>query len=134
MGRRADMCIGMRQNWLSKALLVMLVLRALIPAGYMPDFGASSGKTGIVICSANGSWTLDLDRLAQTSDPASQHQQTEPCAFSGLAQAYVPVIGPPEVLPETKFLLVQFIVASQTILPPVRAGPAHGSRAPPSIS
>lgn len=124
-----------RRSWLSQILLVVLLLRAMIPAGYMPDVGpASADSAGIVICSAHGSYTLGVNGAEQKSDPASQHKLTEPCAFSGLAQTYIPVIGQPEVLPVAISTPVHYAAASQAVLPPVRAGPALGSRAPPSIS
>jgi len=135
MGQKAHKLEGEWRSWLSQVLIVLLLLRAVVPAGYMPDLGAvAQGQVGIVICSANGSYTIDHDGQSQNSTPASRHKLTETCAFSGLAQAYMANAVAPEVLPTTIYAPVPFTIASQTVLPPVRAGPAHGSRAPPSIS
>lgn len=122
-------------NWLSQLLLVMLFVRALIPTGYMPDFGSSTpGKIGIVICSAHGTRTVFVDGAAPIHTPASQSDLTEPCAFSGLAQAFIPLTGLPEVVPADDAVPVQITSARRFTVPPVRAGPVLGSRAPPSIS
>jgi hypothetical protein len=120
------------RRWLCHLLLFAFALRAVIPAGYMPDFsGASGSLLNIVICSADGSKTISVDGAGHPVQ--SQHQTAKfghPCAFSGLAalglpsQAVFSIIGP-------ELHLATPAIVREFVRPPVRAGPAHGSRAPP---
>lgn len=73
--------------------LALLVL-ALIPAGFMPSFGAD-GKIAIVICSGMGEKTIMVD----ADDAPASDQGTDACPYF-LAQSPVSVdVAVPVLLP-----------------------------------
>ena len=135
MNIRGDVSRSMvLRRWLGHLVLFAFVARALIPVGYMPDFAAvANGVYSVVICTAYGSHPIALDANGHKlpGKPGASHHQ--PCAFSApITVADLPVEG-------IKIARRDFIteVASASIfdeLPPVRAGPALGSRAPPQLS
>lgn len=125
--------------WLGHALLFAFVVRALVPVGFMPDLAAArDGTFKIVICTSNGLAVLGVDENGNPTDvspnngPITKHTG-DPCVFSGMtpfalgadvAALTVPLAyAAPAVSPRSGFAL-----------PPVRAGPALGSRAPPVLS
>jgi hypothetical protein len=125
---------GKFRHWLSQVVLFAFVCRALIPVGFMPDFaGASKGVYQVVICTGYGPQSIDLDANGQkvpTKHGTSHHQ---PCAFS--TSPTVASLNFPEV-DVAPLGIVAEVSATGTFeaLPPVRAGPAVGSRAPPQFS
>jgi hypothetical protein len=117
--------------WLGQALLVAFLLKALIPAGFMPEFSGGDAFK-IVICTANGTKLVDADaESGDPSRPAPTHMG-EPCTIGGLAAVLAPdalvtivfqgelnaAVGPGPLA---------------VVLPPARAGPAHSPRAPPFL-
>jgi len=136
MNIRGDV-LGLRlfYRWLGHLVLLAFICRALIPIGYMPDFAAvSEGSFKVVICTSQGSQMMQLDENGKKvpANPESTHHQ--PCAFSSatptVAPLYLAEIGiePVGLVTEVSFASVF------EELPPVRAGPALGSRAPPHLS
>ena len=119
-----------------RLLLAVLALRALIPAGYMPDFSAAAGGVfKVVICSASGqkSITLDgIDRNAPSHDQKASHSD-QPCAFTGLAAVALtdPTAGPSQFATMTATAVIPPLAVE---VPPARAGPPLGSRGPPQLS
>jgi hypothetical protein len=101
----------------------------------MPDFRAlSQGTFKVVICTASGSKTLEVDSQGTThpAAPGTNHND-QPCAFTGLAALNLPqldIVTFEPVLAADAPLLAPLAVT----LPPVRAGPILGSRGPPSYS
>ncbi len=93
-------------SWVATLALAAMVLRALIPAGWMPS-PAGQGET-LVICTAAGLQTLSPpDDPAPHDDPADApappHKGT-PCVFAAVAAfsappavAPLPVPGPTAV-------------------------------------
>lgn len=69
-------------------VLALFVSRALIPAGWMPDFAVGTGSP-IVICTASGLTTLYVD---ENGKPI-RHEQSrgEPCLLGSLTPATAPV-------------------------------------------
>lgn len=120
--------------WTIRLLLALFVVRALIPIGYMPDFGAAGhGVFKVVICSASGSkmLTLDADGKAIPDQKSGHHEQ--PCAFTGLISVAQPLLDTsPFIAPD--FNIAAAISPLAVQLPPSRAGPQLGSRGPPQIS
>ncbi len=125
----------MRQSraWFSRVLLLAFVLRALIPAGFMPGLpDGPDGAPALVICTAHGLKLAVAGEAAQPDGGGAAKHAGEPCVFSGtppLAAADGPAGEP---------LLTHLVTAAATpardiTLPPVRAGPAVGSRAPPVV-
>lgn len=117
-------------GWLVRLLLVASLVRALIPAGFMPDFSGADGLK-LVICTASGNQLVDLDETGQPSETRSH--ASEPCAFSGIGVVALPVIDFVDFVPPAAVADL-FVPASTFGLPPVRAGPTLGSRAPPFVS
>jgi hypothetical protein len=120
--------------WLGHALLVAFVLKALIPAGFMPDFsGVDGGSFKIVICTASGTKTVDADLDGTPHDGSLAKHMGEPCALGSLAALTLPdllaTVASPVI--ETPSLAPLHLAVS---LPPARAGPANGSRAPPFLA
>ncbi len=125
-------------RWLSQLLLVAVLLRALIPVGYMPDLpAAANGLFKVVICTTDGAKTLAVDAngdLAPTEHPADEGDHRDhPCAFSGIVsiadRTEISQVSLPAI-----YRVAHFSLRESGILPPVRAGPAVGSRAPPIVS
>jgi len=87
----------------------------------------------VVICTASGQQSLTLDAEGNPAPEPSQHHKDQPCAFAGLAALTAPDLSWVAVtlptFPETRPVLGVYAQ-----LPPARAGPAHGSRAPPIYS
>jgi len=115
------------------ALLVILAARALIPAGYMPDFRSlSKGTLSVVICTGSGLKTVLLD---QDGKPLPTHDQSDrhhPCAFTGLAAVtatnFVPFAFAQGLNAST---VVWFEIDAPTLR---RVGPPLGSRGPPTLA
>lgn len=119
--------------WLGQALIVAFVLKALIPAGFMPEFSKSGdGSFKIVICTANGTKIISTDADGVPHGKTIAKHAGEPCAVGALAAFPLPdaVAGLVPIRP------VQEIAAAidlAVVIPPARAGPAHAPRGPPSF-
>lgn len=64
-------------------LFCALLLRGMIPGGYMPDFDAADGQGFLVICSGVGERLLPVDGDGDGAAPADTHQEGL-CAFAML--------------------------------------------------
>ena len=62
-------------------LLCALLLRGMIPGGYMPNFEAAEGQRFLVICSSIGEQRVPVE--GESSTPADTHQDGL-CAFAML--------------------------------------------------
>lgn len=123
------------KRWATGALVVLALVRALIPLGFMPDLrSAALGDFKLIICSSGGLQALAPDDgNPHSGEPASEPPgHNQPCAFAialaDTARAQDHVI----VKPAATHMRVR--LPAQIVLPPARAGPALGSRAPPFIS
>lgn len=128
-------------NWrvrIALCLLFMaLVVRGLIPVGYMPDARAlSDGRFAITFCVTPGTPAPVLASLLGNENPYSNDIQTaNDCPFGLLSyQALASPLGSAiNVLPVV-FSAVQAFSFNNTALPVVGArGPPLGSRAPPAF-
>src|SRR6185437_15168443 len=74
------------KTMVARLMLVVFLLRALIPQGFMPDFRAGGdGTFKLVICSASGFKSTTVD--PETPHDNQKHQPADqPCAFAGLIQ------------------------------------------------
>lgn len=126
--------LGTRWRTFSGVLLLVFLLRAIIPVGYMPDASAQPGRLGMTLCikglSANVIKILDLDKSHAHAEP-----QMLDCAFgSAVGQAALPFAG-----------AVLFVTAASDNVRPITwrvaihafqlavRGPPLGSRAPPAV-
>lgn len=122
-----------------RLLLAAVVLRALIPVGFMPDFSAAAnGVFKVVICTASGTKYVTVDADGQPVDSAplsgqkAQHQD-EPCAFAGLLPIAIAALEAPHLI-VPQFDVAKIGVSADVTLPPARAGPVLGARGPPQFS
>jgi hypothetical protein len=121
------------RRWLSHLALLAFAIHALVPAGYMPDLSRPGDVLKVVICSIHGFQTVELDGLNQKAPAKSGATHQEPCAFSSagiLAFLNLPDI---DIAPFGVAIVLSFAGLSKE-LPPARAGPALGARAPPQLS
>ena len=120
--------------WLGHALLVAFVLRAVIPAGFMPVFSAlDGGALKIVICTAHGTKVITADEGAAADTSMVAKHASDPCAFAPLIVLAAPDNLVASISPAMRQVPGPVRNAGE-IVPPARAGPANGSRAPPSLA
>lgn len=135
MGIRGDGIGVVRLRALvASTLIVAFLLRAIIPVGYMPDFGAAArGVFKVVICTASGSKMVPFDGETQKDPKGHPDKHDQPCAFSGLGAVAFLTLGNEAPLPPD-FVTPVLIPHLAVSLPPARAGPPLGSRGPPQLS
>jgi len=77
-------------------LACTLLLRVLVPAGWMPTTGAD-GLTRLTLCSGMSVQTVWVDRDGKLhkETPAGDHHDPQPCSYAGLAQS---LDGPPPLV------------------------------------
>lgn len=119
--------------WVTHLLLLAYIARALIPAGYMPDFAAASdGIFKVVICSAMGAKSIALDEGDAPLPGPSDGHDDQPCAFAGLVAVAMPALGA-FTMATPEFQVSNLYPRVADLLPPARAGPQLGSRGPPQV-
>ncbi|NYT79915.1 hypothetical protein H0A70_00145 [Alcaligenaceae bacterium] len=116
-----------------KALLLVFLLRALVPAGYMPVllFAGHSPALTVTLCVKGLP-----DRVIETLSLDTHHGHAEPqeldCAFgSAIGHAYTP---PPAAIPPLPPAVASALLAvdlTASAEPRRMPGPPLGSRAPP---
>lgn len=88
--------LGMRRSvpWFLAALMLM---RAMIPAGFMPDLsGAGQSRFEIIICIAEGSPAITADQADAASPahvPRRGERRFDPCAFALAMAGALVVLG-----------------------------------------
>lgn len=113
------------------AIAACLLIRIVIPAGYMPAPGNAGRTVSITFCSGNGTLLLLKSVSAQTSRPDSHEAASDVCAF-GLyaAQALIGHFHPGQPSASTAYATLRFHdSAVPHSLDP--RGPPLGARAPP---
>ncbi|MEQ1669268.1 MAG: hypothetical protein ABL893_00265 [Hyphomicrobium sp.] len=130
---------GSWRHLAARLLVFVLCLRALIPNGFMTDAdAAAAGVFKIVICSSGSSHSIAiLDDSGTATDGEPQKLSPgndQPCAFSANSVAIAGAHHSASMITPPVFDIVPFYPARHTLLPPARAGPVLGSRAPPAIS
>lgn len=105
------MTASIRESKSARALLVaaallVLLLRTLVPSGFMPV--ERDGKIVIQLCSGDGPASVVIDLGKKT--PADQHKASDqPCAFTGgLAGTLLPPMLPPLAVPLLPTILPSF--------------------------
>ncbi len=113
------------------AIAACLLLRIVIPAGYMPAPGNAERTVSITFCSGNGTLLLLKSVSAQTSRPDSHEAASDVCAF-GLhaAQALIGHFQSAQPSAPTAYATLQF-QESAVPRPQDPSGPPLGARAPP---
>jgi hypothetical protein len=126
----------LRSHRILLPLLVLpgLLIRAAVPAGFMPATGQGAALT-MAMCSghATQSVVVQLDDGAAPVDdgqPSPRHREA-PCVFAATAGgASPPSIAAPVVLPIPRADVVPPILAAPVARPAIRA---HAPRAPPAL-
>lgn len=117
--------ISHHQLWAVFAALVLL--RALVPTGWMPSFGPQG--TELILCSATGAGKALIDLGIPNGEQASVAH--EPCAFAGLGLPLIPLV--PQIAAPLAALLLDGTpptgpptapVETARRLPPATAPPA----------
>lgn len=121
------------RTFLVHLALTCVVLRALLPVGFMADFGAAAkGEFKVVICSAYGPKTIDLDLgPGPAHDPNSQAAQGDLCPF-GMSPAAAPLPEPLAIAIRYERTRDAAAAPAALVLVPFSTGPPVGSRAPPA--
>ena len=105
------------------AFAAMVLLRALIPTGWMPSFGPQG--TELILCSATGAGKAVVDLGIPDARQSPAH---EPCAFSGAGLPLLPLL--PQIAPPLVALLLD--ATPPTGPPAAPAAPAR--RLPPATA
>lgn len=125
--------MGLRRS-VPMILAAVMLLRAMIPAGFMPDLSAAGlGRFEIVICTGEGARTIPVDPDGAASpdhgSPRGDHG-FEPCAFALAMAGALVVLG--------FIVTLSFYRPSRAFVPPsierlafACAAGALGPRAPP---
>jgi len=109
---------------------VALLLRALVPAGWMPDTGRSDGIV-VKICNSSATITLPL-KNDSAPDRNDVGHKSAPCLFAGFggdaplpdADTALPTVAPAEQ--QAIATLAPLLLARQSfLLPPGRGPPAN---------
>lgn len=131
MEKQAGIAVPVARQFAVWLLLCALLLRALIPAGFMPNLNPADGQGLLVICSGNGA-SLLLPDAGDTQAPADTHQDGL-CAFAMIG-------GWAPVLAMVLVLLWQVPRAARPVVAPARPAIRQilcaplGARAPPHFA
>jgi hypothetical protein len=128
-------CVRMLDQRVAFALIACaMVLRVLIPAGWMPTTGAD-GMIRISVCTGMGAETawIDRDGKIHKEAPTSGHHDPQPCGFGvlglGLNETHALGVALPVVMAD-----VLALVAKQTLsIGHGLAAPLPPSTGPPSL-
>lgn len=105
---------------------VTLLLKLLVPTGYMIDSG--HGSITITICSGTAARTMTMEMPGMHGDMpdhgrSKDHGKAEmPCAFSGLSAAMLGAIDPIQYAALIAFVLAVGLIAT---VPPAPSRPAY---------
>ncbi|WP_295531895.1 DUF2946 family protein [Novosphingobium sp. Chol11] len=114
---------------ISLALIAFaLLLRMLVPAGYMPTT-SSDGMIRISVCTGMGAQTafIGRDGKVHKDDPASSHHDPQPCGFGALGLGL-------DALPKLNLLLPALAAAIAIIAAHPAPAIGRGLAAPPPPS
>ena len=84
----------------SRLIICCLLLRALVPVGFMPDLGAArDGVFTIVICTAAGLSTVAVDEDGNpvAPHPSSEADRASHCLFAPAGSIALPTVIVPTV-------------------------------------
>jgi hypothetical protein len=109
--------------WLLVALV--LLLRAAVPQGFMPERTESGGMT-LAACGSGGLVHIPIER-----DAPAQKRTPSHCAFAGIGAADLP---PPLVLPARNWMPAEFAERAEAAQSTARLYPRPPSRGPPAFA
>lgn len=130
-----------RRSWrhcVQLAVLALFMAHALVPAGYMPNFGAlRDGVIEVVICTGAEFKTLSVDKNGTpvNHNPVSpdSHLDKFSCPFSAAAvQKATPADAPPLLTSPSARVAADWVVITTASPRLPQRGSVLGSRAPPT--
>ncbi|TKD51501.1 DUF2946 family protein [Sphingomonas baiyangensis] len=100
-------------------LAAALVMKLLVPNGYMADTSGASGMTITVsICSGTGPQTTAITiPMDEQHDDADRAVDAMPCAFAGVPGAMLAAVDPVLLVGAIVFVLASGLVRQQFVLP-----------------
>lgn len=114
MGHFRDMMLQSHRGWALSILAAALLLRLIVPAGWMPGT-AADGSMQIELCTGQGVVKAWVGHDGQIKDNVpSQSSIDQPCAFAGLSMA-IAHIEPVVVMPAMLASVVPGILLSRSI-------------------
>jgi hypothetical protein len=113
---RADGDLSWRDLALA-ALFFAMLFRAFVPAGFMPQVSAADGTLQIVICTIDGTRTLDGSSREGSALDGALAKSHGPCAFAATPAA------PPPAAP-----VVSVVQAIALVLLPLNTAPLEAPR------
>lgn len=112
------------------ALVVLMLLRALVPAGYMPERVGAEGAFEFVICHGGGEPAAAPTATGDERAPGAPRAQSA-CDYAVLAAAWLPAAPQASVRPPArKAVAVRHAEAGPKLVERARMG-GGGARAPP---
>jgi len=94
MGHIRDMSIRSHRLWALSILASALLLRLVVPAGWMPGT-AADGSIRIELCTGQGVVEAWVDGDGKLHDqPAEKSANDQPCAYAGLGRAFAAPVAP----------------------------------------
>lgn len=121
---------GTRWRAFSGVLLLVFLLRAVIPSGFMPaQANGQAGILGMTFCIAG--LPASVNAISRNPDtPSGTPMPT--CVFSATASQAVLPHAPPALTPAVFYLVHAIFIMPAALVPAhVVRGPPLGSRAPP---
>lgn len=104
---------------------LVLLLRAAVPQGFMPE-RSESGTITLTVCGSGGLVHIPIERDAPTQKRVPSH-----CAFAGIGAADLP---PPLTLPERSWAPAEFAEQAEVAQGTARLYPRPPSRGPPILA
>jgi hypothetical protein len=113
--------------------LAAMVLRALLPAGWMPATTGAHGTT-FVICTMNGPKRVTLPDAPVKKQPQQPDDRgSGPCPFGVAGLAFAPPVPVALPVPSASVRFAAQTVRVESVRAQARPN-AHGPRAPPSLA
>jgi hypothetical protein len=106
--------------------VLALALKVLIPAGFMVARGDAGLPVPLVICTAQGTTTIDGRRIGHDGDPSKPMADDQVCAFAGHAGG----AAAPEPQASATITLIAYTAAAEPFATSGVA-PGRGLAAPP---
>ncbi|HVU21953.1 MAG TPA: hypothetical protein VHE09_14570 [Rhizomicrobium sp.] len=108
--------------------LAAMVLRALLPAGWMPAPITSANASPFVICTMDGPLHRTVDKQKPSSDQDRAHA---PCVFASAAHLSPPLAGTVALAPSNSAAPIFFAPSRDAVVPGTHFRP-NTARAPPA--
>ncbi|MFZ4747916.1 MAG: DUF2946 family protein [Sphingomonas sp.] len=115
-------------------ITVAMLLRLVIPAGYMPTTDAT-GAIRISVCTGTGAQTayVDRDGKVHKEAPDGKHQDPQPCGFGALSVGLATTLVATLVLPSVVANLAIIAAHAAPSVGKGLAAPPPPSTGPPSL-